>query len=100
MTNKIKTTKLQFKYSEDDGATWWSTVDWSEDVSDRNLLATQLFGKPGTQCNRRWFWRITEEWYYIRVGDDKKWHSLPRRRLWYNMYFRSPKDATYFQLKS
>ena len=94
-----KTTRLRFKYTEDDGASWWTAQDWTEEVEAHQQLAHKLFGEPGTQCNRRWFWRVTEEWFQHRIGDDKKYHTIPRRRLWYNMYFRNPKDATYFQLK-
>ena len=59
---------------------------------DAVASATEMFGPPGTQAGRHWFYRIqflNKEWR--RKGR----HSEPKVLL----YFRNSADATFFCLK-
>jgi hypothetical protein len=56
-------------------------------------LATELFGKPGTQAGRRWFYRmqfLNKDWR--RVGRKSELKIL--------LYFRNTADAVFFSLKN
>jgi hypothetical protein len=55
-------------------------------------IATDLFGPPGTQAGRRWFYRVqflSKEWR--RKGRNSELKIL--------LYFRNTADATFFCLK-
>jgi hypothetical protein len=55
-------------------------------------LATSMFGPPGTQANRSWFYRI--------YNDKHEWRRVGRRScLHLVLYFRNSADATLFCLK-
>jgi hypothetical protein len=63
--------------------------NWDIDVV---ATATEMFGPPGTQAGRRWFYRVQfpdEEWR--RKGRSSKLKVL--------LYFRNSADATFFCLK-
>jgi hypothetical protein len=54
-------------------------------------LAQDLFGSPGTQAGRRWFYRLLD-------GPD--WRRKGRRSsMKLILYFRTSTDATFFCLK-
>jgi hypothetical protein len=62
---------------------------WEIDVV---ATATEMFGPPGTQSGRRWFYRvqfINEEW-------RRKGRKADLKVL---LYFRNSADATFFCLK-
>ena len=55
-------------------------------------LATGMFGPPGTQSGRRWFYRVQ----FI----NKEWRRTGRKSvLKVLLYFRNSADATFFCLK-
>ena len=59
---------------------------------DAVATATEMFGLPGTQAGRRWFYRVqflNEEWR--RKGRKSELKVL--------LYFRNTVDATFFCLK-
>jgi hypothetical protein len=59
---------------------------------DAVAVATEMFGPPGTQAGRRWFYRVqflNKEW-------RRKGRSAELKVL---LYFRNSADATYFCLK-
>jgi hypothetical protein len=59
---------------------------------DDVATATDLFGPPGTQAGRRWFYRVqflNKEWR--RKGRNSELKVL--------LYFRNSADATFFCLK-
>ena len=59
---------------------------------DSVAVATEMFGPPGTQAGRRWFYRVqylNEEW-------RRKGRSAELKVL---LYFRNSADATFFCLK-
>jgi hypothetical protein len=59
---------------------------------DAVAAATEIFGPPGTQSGRRWFYRVqflNEEWR--RKGRNSELKVL--------LYFRNSADATFFCLK-
>jgi hypothetical protein len=63
--------------------------NWEVDVV---AAATEMFGPPGTQAGRRWFYRmqfLNEEWR--RKGRHSELKTL--------LYFRNSADATLFCLK-
>lgn len=65
------------------------TNDWEIDTV---ATATEMFGPPGTQSGRRWFYRVqflNEEW-------RRKGRKAGLKVL---LYFRNTADATYFCLK-
>ena len=56
-------------------------------------LATELFGKTGTQAGRRWFYRmqfLPDDWR--RKGRNSELKIL--------LYFRNTADAVFFSLKN
>jgi len=54
-------------------------------------MATKLFGDPGTQPDRRWFYRLY---------DNPDWRRKGRRSdMQLMLYFRNSADATFFCLK-
>jgi hypothetical protein len=60
--------------------------------NDAVEIATKMFGPPGTQGGRRWFYRVqflNEEWR--RKGRNAELKIL--------LYFRNTADATFFCLK-
>ena len=72
----------------DGGKISW-TDDWKVGVV---ATATEMFGRPGTQAGRRWFYRVqflNEEWR--RVGRKSELKVL--------LYFRNTEDAVFFSLK-
>jgi hypothetical protein len=63
--------------------------NWNIDVVE---TATEMFGPPGTQTGRRWFYRVqflNEEW-------RRKGRKADLKVL---LYFRNSIDATFFCLK-
>ena len=59
---------------------------------DSVAAATEMFGPPGTQLGRRWFYRVqylNEDWR--RKGRNSELKVL--------LYFRNSADATFFCLK-
>jgi hypothetical protein len=68
---------------------WWTRQDYEEAVDYALDLAEQLFGKGGTRKGT-WFHRTRYEW--VDSADFIK-------RKWCDIYFRDPRDATWFQLK-
>ena len=76
MSVRAKSTKISYVYD-----------------SDLDLkLAEKLFGPPGTQVDRRWFYRL-----YISA---QEWRKAGRHaRLQQVFYFRNNTDATFFCLK-
>ena len=78
----MKTTRV------DGGKISW-TDDWKVGAV---ATATEMFGLPGTQAGRRWFYRVqflNEEWR--RKGRKSELKVL--------LYFRNTVDATFFCLK-
>ena len=72
-----------------DGGDLRFRTNWNIDVVE---TATEIFGPPGTQAGRRWFYRtqfLTEEWR--RKGRNAELKVL--------LYFRNSADATFFCLK-
>jgi hypothetical protein len=66
------------------------TDDWKIDVVEE---VTEMFGPPGTQAGRRWFYRMQflhEEWR--RKGRHSELKIL--------LYFRNSADAVFFSLKN
>ena len=63
--------------------------------------AKDLFGEPGVQWSRRWFYKTNYEHFYDRKQSDSgSWlMSYSRRRMFLHFYFKRPEDATWFQLK-
>jgi hypothetical protein len=54
--------------------------------------ATKMFGPPGTQAGRRWFYRVQ----FI----NKEWRRIGRKSgLKVLLYFRNTEDAVFFSLK-
>lgn len=87
-------------YSDEVSRSLWSGVNNLTQVDQSLDFARNEFGPGGTQCGRRWFYRLRNETYYIKVDvTDKSWKQIPRTRYWCDIYFRDPKDATWFQLK-
>jgi len=68
-------------------------ISWADNWEmDAVAEATKMFGPPGTQAGRRWFYRVqflNEEWR--RVGRKSELKVL--------LYFRNSADATFFCLK-
>ena len=59
---------------------------------DPVATATEMFGSPGTQAGRRWFYRVQ----FI----NKEWRRIGRKSgLKVLLYFRNSADATFFCLK-
>ena len=59
---------------------------------DDVAVATEMFGPPGTQAGRRWFYRVQ----FI----NKEWRRTGRKSgLKVLLYFRNTADATFFCLK-
>ena len=59
---------------------------------DAVATATEMFGPPGTQAGRRWFYRVQ----FI----DQEWRRKGRTAgLKVLLYFRNSVDATFFCLK-
>ena len=86
----MKSTRISVLNSEH-GQGWWTHYSYAEHVTHALILARRLFGKAGMGSDRTWFYRTRHE----RVS------SAPDviRRTWCDIYFKDPKDATWFQLK-
>ena len=70
----------------------WSV--WNNNVE----LAESLFGPPGTQANRRWFYRYNTK--FLQDWDPhQNWRRKGRTRLELVLYFRNSTDAAFFCLK-
>lgn len=93
-----KNTKITMLYSNRNRNSPWSTVNQTHGVDQALVFARQEFGPGGTQAGRRWFYRIRDEFEYVIEGDIK-WKNVPRIRQWCDIYFRDPRDATWFNLK-
>ena len=63
---------------------------WSINNTDVDL-ATELFGAPGTQADRRWFYRLLDGPEWRRKGRNADLRIM--------LYFRNSVDATFFALK-
>lgn len=76
--------------AEEHGQGWWTSRNYEEHVDHALKLAKQLFGKGGAKTGK-WFRRTRFE----------RLDSAPDiiRRKWCDIYFKSDKDATWFQLK-
>jgi hypothetical protein len=76
--------------AQEHGSGWWTRASYDEQVEYALTLAKQLFGKGGTRKGT-WFHRTRYEWL----------DSAPDviKRKWCDVYFKDPKDATWFQLK-
>jgi hypothetical protein len=85
----MKSTKISV-LAEEHGQGWWTRQSYEEHVFSMLILAQNLFGKGGTRKGT-WFHRTRYEWL----------DSAPDviKRKWCDIYFRDPKDATWFQLK-
>lgn len=85
----MKSTRISV-LAEEQGNGWWTKRDYEEDVYYTLGLAQLLFGKGGTRKGT-WFHRTRYEWL----------DSAPDviKRKWCDVYFKDPKDATWFQLK-
>ena len=95
-----KNTRITMLYSDRTRNSPWSTVNQTHDVDQALVFAEREFGPGGTQAGRRWFYRIRDEIYWGNGNIDKDiWRRYPRTRYWCDIYFRDPKDATWFQLK-
>lgn len=68
-------------------------ISWDDNWEmDAVAEATKMFGPPGTQAGRHWFYRVqflNEEWR--RVGRKSELKVL--------LYFRNTEDAVFFSLK-
>lgn len=64
-------------------------------VHDNKIdLAESMFGKPGTQAGRSWFYRIQQDL-------ETDWRRKGRRsNLRLLLYFRNSADAVFFTLKN
>ena len=77
-----KNTKITMLYSSGDRNSPWSYINQHHDVDRALDFAEQEFGPGGTQTGRRWFYRIRDEFDYVRESDFQKWRSVPRIRQW------------------
>lgn len=68
-------------------------ISWDDNWEmDAVAEATKMFGPPGTQAGRHWFYRVqflNKEWR--RVGRKSELKVL--------LYFRNTEDAVFFSLK-
>lgn len=85
----MKSTRISV-LAEEQGNGWWTRKDYDEHVFNALILAQNLFGKGGTRKGT-WFYRTRYEWL----------DSAPDviKRKWCDIYFKTQKDATWFQLK-
>jgi len=97
---KTKNTSIKLLWSEQGAqkAAWWNHIDYSTSVASALATAKQHFGAPGVQPGRRWFHRARQEIYYVRSDTKSGFSLLPAARLWCCIYFRDPRDATWFRL--
>lgn len=59
-----------------------------------------VFGEPGVQWGRRWFYRTNYATFHERIDfNASSWLSATKRRIFLDFYFVRPEDATWFQLK-
>ena len=86
-------------YSSGDRNSPWSYVNQYWVVDEALELANREFGPGGTQAGRRWFYRIRDELVWKTEDNFKKWRRGSRIIQWCDIYFRDPKDATWFNLK-
>ena len=86
----MKSTRISV-LAEEKGNGWWTRQSYDDQVNRTLGLAQRLFGKSGTKSDRAWFHRTRFEWL----------DSAPEviQRKWCDIYFKDPKDATWFQLK-
>ena len=95
-----KNTRITMLYSDQVSKSLWHEINNVDQVDQSLDFARQEFGPSGTQAGRRWFYRIRDEIYWGNGNIDKDiWRRYPRTRYWCDIYFRDPKDATWFQLK-
>ena len=95
-----KNTKITMLYSDRTRNSPWPTVNQTHDVDQALVFAEREFGPGGTQAGRRWFYRIRDEFDWSEFGKTTtKWRQVPRIRQWCDIYFRDPRDATWFSLK-
>lgn len=95
-----KNTRISLLYTQANRHSPWSAFSYSDEVDHALELARTEFGANGTQLGRRWFYRFREELFWSTVDEAAdRWRSIPGVRHWCDIYFRDPKDATWFQLK-
>jgi hypothetical protein len=85
----MKSTRISVLLSED-GQGWWTRRSFEEHADRTLMLAKELFGPGGTKLKRPWFHRRRFEWVE---------NTCVLKRTWCDIYFKDPKDATWFQLK-
>ena len=87
-------------YSDQVSKSLWHEINNVDQVDQSLDFARQEFGPSGTQAGRRWFYRIRDEFDWSEFGKTTtKWRQVPRIRQWCDIYFRDPRDATWFSLK-
>ena len=94
-----KNTRITMLYSDRTQNSPWSTVNQTHDVDQALVFAEREFGPGGTQAGRRWFYRIRDELVWKTEDNFEKWRRGSRIIQWCDIYFRDPKDATWFNLK-
>jgi hypothetical protein len=95
-----KNTRITLLYSDENKNSPWSAINQSDQVDQALNFARQEFGASGTQADRRWFYRVRDELYWVKLDQTATgWRNVPRVRYWCDIYFRDPKDATWFQLR-
>lgn len=70
-------------------------IDRGNYVVEDLELCNDLFGPSGTSTDKRWFYRLicTKLW-------RRKGNRLGYREYELHLFFRDPKDATYFLMKA
>lgn len=95
-----KNTRISLLYTQANRSSPWSSLSHSDAVDQALEFARKEFGANGTQAGRRWFYRFREELFRTTIDQyDGRLRSIPSIRHWCDIYFRDPKDATWFQLK-
>jgi len=95
-----KNTRITLLYSDENKNSPWSLINQSDQVDQALNFARQEFGAAGTQAGRRWFYRVRDEFYWVELDQTAtSWRNVARVRYWCDIYFRDPKDATWFQLR-
>jgi hypothetical protein len=95
-----KNARITLLYSDENRNSPWSLINQTDIVDQALDFARQEFGASGTQAGRRWFYRIRDEIYWVKFDQTVSgWRNVTRVRYWCDIYFRDPKDATWFQLK-
>ncbi len=96
--SKRKSTRVRVAQAE--ASDWWTAPNIEFKKHELIPRAKDVFGEPGIQTGRRWFYKTNREYFYNRTPTlDGGWVSVSRTRMFLDFYFKRPEDATWFQLK-